>query len=49
VLPVVLLGLGGFLIGGVYALWRTARLMAMVLALAALLAVGGGVAWLLSG
>ncbi|GDY33684.1 hypothetical protein [Gandjariella thermophila] len=40
-----LLALAGFLAGGVYSTWRTARVLAAVLAVAALLALGGAAAW----
>ena len=43
-----LLALAGFLVGGVYTTWKTAKVMATVLAVAAALAVGGAVAWYLS-
>jgi hypothetical protein len=43
-----LLALAGFLVGGVYTTWKTAKFMATVLGLAALLAIGGAVAWYLS-
>jgi hypothetical protein len=43
-----LLALAGFLIGGVYTTWKTAKVMATVLALAAALAVGGAIAWYVS-
>ena len=47
--PVILLfALAGFLIGGVYTTWKSARRMAVVLLLLAVLAVGGAVAWLVS-
>jgi hypothetical protein len=39
--------LAGFLAGGVYSLWRTARGAAIVLGVAAALSVFGGVVWLL--
>ncbi|WP_433274992.1 hypothetical protein ACQPZF_32755 [Actinosynnema sp. CS-041913] len=42
-----LLALAGFLIGGVYSTWKTARGMAVVLGVLALIAVGGAVVWLL--
>ncbi|MFD9963131.1 hypothetical protein [Amycolatopsis sp. NPDC058986] len=48
IVAVLLLALGGFLIGGVYSTWKTARFMAGVLGVAALLAIGGAVAWLAS-
>ena len=47
VIGIILLALGGFLIGGVYSVWKTAKLMAVVLCVAALLAIGGAVAWFL--
>ncbi|CAM3506955.1 hypothetical protein KIPE111705_11690 [Kibdelosporangium persicum] len=37
----------GFLIGGVYAAWKTAKVFAVVLGLLAALAVGGAIAWML--
>ncbi|MFF0146412.1 MULTISPECIES: hypothetical protein [Amycolatopsis] len=43
---VLLLALGGFLIGGVYSTWKTAKVIAVVLGVAAALSVGGAVAWL---
>jgi hypothetical protein len=42
-----LLALAGFLIGGVYSTWKTAKAAAIVLTVLALVAVGGAVAWLL--
>jgi hypothetical protein len=42
---ILLLALAGFLIGGIYSAWKTAKVMATVLAIAALLAIGGAVAW----
>ncbi|AIJ25184.1 MULTISPECIES: hypothetical protein [Amycolatopsis] len=45
---VLLLALGGFLVGGVYSTWKTAKVLAMLLLVAALLAVGGAIAWLVS-
>jgi hypothetical protein len=42
-----LFALAGFLAGGVYSLWRTARGMAVVLGVGAALSVVGGVLWLL--
>ncbi|GAA3579062.1 hypothetical protein GCM10022222_74810 [Amycolatopsis ultiminotia] len=46
VIAVLLLALGGFLIGGVYSTWKTAKVIAVALGVAAVLAVGGAVAWL---
>lgn len=48
VVAVLLLALAGFLIGGVYSLWKTAKLVAGLLGIAAVLAVGGAVVWLSS-
>ncbi|GAB3571730.1 hypothetical protein GCM10027445_27500 [Amycolatopsis endophytica] len=45
---VLLLALGGFLVGGVYSTWKTAKVLAGLLLVAALLAVGGAIAWLVS-
>jgi hypothetical protein len=42
-----LFAFAGFLVGGVYSLWRTARGMAVVLGVAAALSVVGGIFWLL--
>ncbi|GGP49201.1 hypothetical protein [Saccharothrix coeruleofusca] len=41
-----LLALAGFLIGGVYSTWRTARGLSVVLGVLTLLAIGGAIAWL---
>jgi asparagine N-glycosylation enzyme membrane subunit Stt3 len=43
VLPVLLLLLAGFLAGGAYASWKNSRLLALVLASAAALAVAASV------
>jgi hypothetical protein len=37
----------GFLVGGVYTAWKTAKVFAVVLGLLAVLALGGAVAWML--
>ena len=42
-----LIAVAGFLLGGVYSTWKTARLLAIVLGLAAVVAVGGAVVWLI--
>ncbi len=39
--------LAGFLAGGVYAAWKTAKVFAVLLGLLAVLAIGGAVAWML--
>lgn len=44
---VVLLAVAGFLLGGVTAVWRTSRLLAGTLGIAAALATAAGIAWLL--
>ena len=41
-----LIAVAGFLLGGVYSTWKTARVLAIVLGLAAAVAVGGAVVWL---
>ena len=43
-----LIAVAGFLIGGVYSTWKTARVLAIVLAVAAAVAVGGTILWLVS-
>ncbi|MGH3758518.1 hypothetical protein [Actinophytocola sp.] len=48
VIVIGLLAVAGFLIGGVYSTWKTARFLAIVLGLAALVAIGGAVVWLVS-
>ncbi|TCP47972.1 hypothetical protein EV191_111177 [Tamaricihabitans halophyticus] len=48
VIVIGLLALAGFLVGGVYSTWKTAKLVAIVLALLALLAAGGAITWLVS-
>ncbi|SFW90472.1 hypothetical protein [Amycolatopsis australiensis] len=48
VVGVLLLALGGFLVGGVYSTWKTARFMAVVLGVAALLALAGAAFWFFS-
>lgn len=45
-LPIILLAVAGFLIGGVYATWKAAKLFAVVLGILAVLALAGGVLWL---
>jgi hypothetical protein len=41
-----LLALAGFLIGGVYATWKSVRALAMGVAVAAVVAIVGAIAWL---
>jgi hypothetical protein len=47
VVVIGLLALAGFLAGGVYATWKTARFMAIILLVLIVLAVGGAVLWLM--
>ncbi|WP_199857082.1 hypothetical protein [Nocardia suismassiliense] len=41
----ILFALAGFLLGGVYSTWKTARKLAIALAVLAVLAIAGGIAW----
>ena len=43
-----LIAVAGFLLGGVYSTWKTARLLAIVLGVAAAVAIGGAIVWLAS-
>ncbi|WP_291411875.1 hypothetical protein [Actinophytocola sp.] len=48
---VVVIGLfavAGFLIGGVYSTWKTARGLAMLLGVAAAVAVAGAIIWMVA-
>ena len=47
VVVVGLLALAGFMAGGVYATWKSARFLAIVLLVLIVLAVGGAVLWLI--
>lgn len=47
-LPVLLLGLGGFLIGGVAAFWKQSRPVAVLLGVFAAGCIVGGVLWLVA-
>lgn len=44
---VLLLGLAGFLLGGVYVTWKTSRMFAFVLLAGAVLAAIGAVTWMI--
>ncbi|MBP2477290.1 membrane protein DedA with SNARE-associated domain [Crossiella equi] len=44
---VILLGLAGFLLGGVYVTWKTSRMFSFVLLAGAVLAAAGAVTWML--
>lgn len=48
-LPIILLGLGGFLVGGAYSTWKNNRFVAAVLGVLAITAIAGGVGWLVWG
>jgi hypothetical protein len=46
-IPVIgLVVLAGFLAGGVYAAWKTAKVFAVLLGVLAALAIGGAIAWM---
>ncbi|MDT7787889.1 MAG: hypothetical protein QOF58_6308 [Pseudonocardiales bacterium] len=47
VVVIGLLALAGFLAGGVYATWKTAKFMAIILLVLIVFAVGGAVLWLI--
>ncbi|SDG30531.1 hypothetical protein SAMN05216553_10722 [Lentzea fradiae] len=47
VVVIGLLALAGFLGGGVYSTWKTAKVMAVILLVLTVLAVGGAVLWLI--
>ena len=48
VIVVGLLAVAGFLAGGVYSTYRTAKGLAVILGLCAVIAVGGAVIWMIS-
>lgn len=48
VVVIILLAVAGFLVGGVYSTYKTAKGLAMLLGVLAALAVGGAVLWLVS-
>jgi hypothetical protein len=47
VVVIGLLALAGFMAGGVYATWKTAKFMAVILLVLIVVAVGGAVLWLI--
>jgi len=47
VLVIGLVIVAGFLAGGVYAAWKTARVFALLLGALAVLAIGGAIAWMM--
>lgn len=48
VVVIGLLALAGFLLGGVYSTYRTAKGLAILLGVAAAVAVGGAILWMVS-
>ncbi|WP_166459406.1 hypothetical protein [Amycolatopsis pithecellobii] len=48
IVGILLLALAGFLAGGVYSTYKTAKGLAGILLVAALLALGGGILWFVS-
>jgi hypothetical protein len=48
VVVIGLIAVAGFLLGGVYSTYRTAKVVAVILGLFAALAVAGAVAWMVS-
>jgi hypothetical protein len=48
VIVIGLLAVAGFLIGGVYSTYRTAKGLAILLGICAALAVGGAIVWMTS-
>ena len=48
VVVIGLIAIAGFLAGGVYSTYKTAKVLAMILALCAAVAVGGAVVWMVS-
>jgi hypothetical protein len=48
VIVIGLIAVAGFLIGGVYSTYKTAKVLATILALCAAIAVGGAIVWMVS-
>ncbi|WP_236788791.1 hypothetical protein [Amycolatopsis sp. GM8] len=48
IVGILLLAVAGFLAGGVYSTYKTAKGLAIVLLVAALIALGGGIVWFVS-
>ncbi|MFI7676794.1 hypothetical protein [Actinophytocola sp. NPDC049390] len=46
VIVIILLAVAGFLVGGVYSTYKTAKGLAMILGVCAVLAIGGAVVWM---
>jgi hypothetical protein len=48
VVVIGLLAVAGFLVGGVYSTYKTAKILAVILGILAAVAVGGAVVWMVS-
>lgn len=48
VVVIGLIALAGFLAGGVYSTYKTAKVLAVILGICAAVAVGGAVVWMVS-
>lgn len=48
VVVIILIAVAGFLAGGVYSTYKTAKVMAVVLGLGAAVAVGAAIVWMVS-
>lgn len=48
VVVIGLIAIAGFLLGGVYSTYKTAKGLAMLLGIAAAVAVGGAIVWMVS-
>ena len=48
VIVIILIAVAGFLIGGVYSTYKTAKVLAVILGFCAAVAVGGAVVWMVS-
>jgi hypothetical protein len=48
VVAIVLIAVAGFLVGGVYSTYKTAKVLAVILAICAAVAAGGAVIWMVS-
>ena len=45
-LPIILLGVAGFLAGGAYTTWKSTRVLSIALAVTAVVAVVAGIGWM---
>ena len=48
VVVIGLIAVAGFLVGGVYSTYKTAKIVAVILGILAAVAVGGAVVWMVS-